>query len=241
MEPLVFTSFKWVGPDPARTFPAEAVNVLYAMIDRHYHAPFRLVCFTDDATGIDSAVDVQPLPKTKADQLDAPFHDRKLWPACYRRLWLFSKDAEMLGPRICNIDLDVIICGDITELIQAKQAEFVAWQENRFSWNKCAGGFWLLTTGSHPEVWESFDPKKSPDVAWQQGHRGSDQAWMSHCLYPATQTVSSADGLYKMAWLPKAEHRPGAAVKVVFTTGTSAPWLEATRHKHPWITDYYYA
>lgn len=238
---LTFTTWKWKGHDPARQFPSEAVNVLQAMLTRHYHAPFRLTCFTDDATGIDSAVDVQPLPQTKADQIEAPYHDRKLWPACYRRLWLFSKEAVGLGPRICNIDLDVIITGDITALIQSRQADFVAWQEERFQWNKCAGGFWLLNTGTHPEVWERFDPKTSPQVAHEQGHRGSDQAWMSHCLYPATQSVSSRHGLFKMAWMKHAGQPPGPEVKMVFTTGTSAPWLEKTRLGHAWITDHYHA
>ena len=51
--PLVFVTWKWTGVDPARQFPAEAVNILYAMLTRNYHAPFRLVCLTDDATGID--------------------------------------------------------------------------------------------------------------------------------------------------------------------------------------------
>ena len=42
------------------------------MLDRHYHAPFRLVCLTDDPTGIDGAVDIVPLPVTKADHLRVP-------------------------------------------------------------------------------------------------------------------------------------------------------------------------
>ena len=77
------------------------------------------------------------------------------------------------------------------------------------AWNKIAGGIWLLTTGSHPEVWDRFDPETSPQIAWQQGHRGSDQAWMSHCLYPPRQRFTSKDGLWKMAWLPKGGRHQG--------------------------------
>lgn len=237
--PLTFCTWKWKGIDPARQFPAEAVNVLYAMLARHYQAPFRLVCITDDPSGIDSAVDVQPLPQTKADALQAPFHDRKLWPSCFRRLWLFSKDAQALGKRICNIDLDVVICQDITTLLTSRQADFVGWAENRFSWNKVAGGIWLLNTGTHTGVWERFDPETSPKVAWDQGHRGSDQAWMSHCLYPPVQRFSSKDGLYKMAWLPKGGQPPGPEVKMIFTTGVSAPWLEKTQLGHRWVRDHW--
>lgn len=237
---LVFTTWKWTGPDPARQFPAAAVNVLHAMLARHFHAPFRLVCFTDDPKGIDGAVEVLPLPTTKADGMPAPFHDRKLWPACFRRLWLFSTEAQALGLRICNIDLDVVICQDITQLLTSKQADFVGWCEERFVWNKIAGGLWLLTTGTFPQVWESFDPEKSPHIAWQQGHRGSDQAWMSHCLYRPRQTFSSKEGLWKMNWLPKGGQKPGPEVKIVFTTGIAPPWAEKTQLGHKWIAEHYH-
>ena len=208
------------------------------MIERHYHAPFRLVCITDDPTGIDSAVDIVPLPPTKADHLLVPPCYNN-FPSCFRRLWLFSTEACTLGPRICNLDLDVIITGDITTLLTTKTADFVGWSEERFAWNKIAGGIWLLTTGRHPEVWDRFDPDTSPQLTWQQGHRGSDQAWISQCLYPPQQRFTSKDGLWKLAWLPTGEYAPGPAVTMVFTSGLTAPWLERTQRTHPWIRDHY--
>jgi hypothetical protein len=236
---LTWTTWKWQGPDPARQFPAAAVNVLYAMIDRNFHAPFRLVCFTDDPTGIDGAVDVQPLPQTKADHLLAPPQDRKLWPACWRRLWLFSKDAMALGPRICNIDLDVIIVQDITTLIQSKQADFVGWSCGRHAWNRIGGALWLHTPGTHTEVWDKFDPATSPQVAHAQGHRGSDQSWLSHMLYPPVQKITEHDGVLKLNWLPHAGRAPGPDVRMIFTVGTSPPWAAATQLKHRWITEHW--
>ena len=239
-EPLLtFVTWKWKGADPARQFPAEAVNVLYAMLERHYHAPFRLVCLTDDPQGIDAAITIVPLPETKADHRLVPAC-YKNFPSCFRRLWLFSLEACALGIRICNIDLDVIIRANITALLTSKTAPFVGWTDGRFAWNKIAGGFWLLTTGSHPKVWERFDPDTSPDIAWNQGHRGSDQAWMSHCLYPPTQSVSFKDGLVKLNWLPHAGQPPGPEIKIVFTTGVSPPWSEKTQLGHTWILDDYH-
>ena len=38
--PLVFTTWKWTGTDPARQFPAEAVNILYAMLTATTTRPF---------------------------------------------------------------------------------------------------------------------------------------------------------------------------------------------------------
>ena len=237
--PLVFVTWKWAGADAARQFPAEAVNILYAMLTRHYHVPFRLVCLTDDPTGIAGGIDIMPLPQTKADHLQMP-PEYKLFPACFRRLWLFSPEACYLGQRICNIDLDVIITGDITGLLTTKTADFVGWSEERFAWNKIAGGIWLLTTGAHPEVWDCFDPEKSPHIAWNQGHRGSDQAWISQCLYPPRQRLTSQDGLWKLAWLPTGGHPPGENIKIVFTSGLNPPWKASTQLEHKWVLDYWH-
>ena len=54
------------------------------------------------------------LPQTKADHLLVP-QCYKNFPSCFRRLWLFQKRGVYAGDRICNIDLDVIITGDITD------------------------------------------------------------------------------------------------------------------------------
>ena len=239
-ELLTFTTWKWKGVDAARQFPSEAVNILHRMLDRHYHAPFRLVCITDDPVGIDDGVTIFPLPTTKADHVTMP-PEYKLFPSCFRRLWTFSDEACILGERICNIDLDVIILGDITALLTTKTADFVGWSEGRFGWNKIAGGLWLLTTGTHPEVWDRFDPEKSPHIALNQGHRGSDQAWISHCLYPPWQRFTSQDGLWKLAWFPKGGQPPGPEVRMVFTSGLTPPWSETTQLGHSWIREHYHA
>ena len=44
-------------------YPALYVNRLWSMIKRHTVRPTRLVCFTDDPTGVDPAVEVFPLPE----------------------------------------------------------------------------------------------------------------------------------------------------------------------------------
>ena len=44
----------------------EYVNRLHAGVARHLARPFRFVCFTDDAQGLDPAIDARPLPDTGA-------------------------------------------------------------------------------------------------------------------------------------------------------------------------------
>ena len=46
-------------------FGAEYVNRLRSMVVRHLPHPHRFVCFTEDARGIDPAVEVAPLPEVR--------------------------------------------------------------------------------------------------------------------------------------------------------------------------------
>ena len=238
--PLVFVCWKWRGDDPARAFASAHVNVLYAMLARHYHAPFRLLCLTDEPQGLDGAIETWPLPETKADALGPPrTTSSKIFPACYRRLWLFSEEARTLAPRLCNLDLDVVILDDITALLDSKTASFVAWC-GKDGLSKIAGGMWLLTTGVHVDVWEQFDPQSSPALAYAAGHRGSDQAWLSYRLYPPQERWTAADGVVKLNWLRKGGQHPPRGTKMVFTTGLTPPWSETVRLGHRWVADYWH-
>lgn len=239
---VTFVTWKWKGQDPRRQFHSEYVNVLKAMLDRHYHDPFRLVCITDDSDGLDSAIEAFPLRETKADWLSSPLGSSasKMFPACYRRLWLFSDEALQIGSKLVNIDLDVIITNDITHLFRDKTANFVGWCDPRFAWSKIAGGLWMVEAGSHPEVWDDFDPNKSPQIAHESGHRGSDQAWMSYMLYPPRECWTSADGVTKIGWLNKAGQDPtSSGARIIFTIGLQPPWSEKMQVRHPWIRQHW--
>jgi nucleoside-diphosphate-sugar epimerase len=234
---LTFVTWKWKGDDPARQFASEHVNVLHAMLGRHYHAPFRLICLTDDPSGLDAAIVALPLPETKADHLPAPRQGQsKKFPACYRRLWLFSQEATVLGTRICQLDIDVIILEDITKMLQRKTADFVGWADQKsFAWNKIAGGLWLLNTGTHTDVWDEFNPQVSPTMAHNAGYHGSDQAWLSYKLYPPEQVITQKDGAIKLGWLTKGGHMPPPGIKMVFTSGVAPPWSQQLQLGYPWI------
>ena len=240
-EPVTFVTWKWRGNDPQRQFLSEHVNVLAAMLQRHYHAPYQLACLTDDPVGLDGSIEVYALPETKGDRLGPPRQGgSKLFPSCYRRLWLFSEEARELGVRLVLLDIDCIILEDITALIQGKTAGFVGWCDVSFGWSKIAGGFWALTAGSHVEVWERFDPRISPALAEEAGHQGSDQAWLSYMLHPPKQVWTSKDGVIKINWLQKSGRHPPEGIKIVFTIGTAPPWDYAMQVGHRWIADHYH-
>ena len=238
---ITFVTWKWQGTDPHRTFLSAHVNVLRAMLARHYHAPHRLLCITDDARGLDPCIEVLPLPLTKADALTSPHSTlSKVFPACYRRLWLFSEEAATLLPgRIGLLDIDVVILSDITALLQSKTADFVGWCCPEFGWSKVAGGFWMHTPGTRTDVWETFDPARSPALAYAQGLRGSDQSWLSYMLYPCKETITARDGVVKIGWLRKSGHVPPHGTKMIFLSGVAPPWDPAVQRGQSWITEHW--
>ena len=90
-------------------FGPEYVNRLHGMLRRHVTGPFRLVCLTDDASGLHAGVEARPLPELGCD---APQRSMGKW----RKLVLWGADMPALtgfsGP-VLFIDLDSVIVSNI--------------------------------------------------------------------------------------------------------------------------------
>jgi hypothetical protein len=236
---ISFVCWKWRVAGTARVFSSEHVNLLRAMIARHYKKSFRLICITDKSDGLDAKIEAMKIPEAAhqaAAQIENPRGAR--FPNCYSRLWNFSREAIILGERICQIDIDLIILSDLVPLLDRAE-DFVGWSDRRFEKNKVAGGIYLLRTGSIPWIWEEFSPAYSPSRAFRAGFLGSDQGWISYCLAnrsdpkPSIGLWRSAE-LLKINWTPPfSTHAPPA--RIVFTNGVKPPWNSATQRKYPWI------
>jgi hypothetical protein len=255
------TCWKWKPAQPSgpRFFDSKHVNVLRAMVARHLPIPHRFVCVTDDTDGLDSRIEAVPMPPQTFDSLVdvqsllSPHHHKynkaqgwrrrrisaippkRYFPSCYRRLWLFSEEAKALGDRILALDVDVIVTGSLLPLV-AREESFVGWCDERNERPRVAGGVYLLTAGSHTDVWTDFDPETSPRVALEAGYKGSDQAWMSYKLCPSAATWGRADGLTKITWL---EGEPDESTRLVFTAGYAPPWNRDEQRKNPWLKKYW--
>lgn len=91
----------------------EYVNKLSKMVMRHLTMPYRFVCFTDDASGLDSSIEIRFLPK------------EELLEGWWWKLYLFKSGHFAVGDTNLFFDLDTVIIKDISKLINFLPGEFV--------------------------------------------------------------------------------------------------------------------
>jgi hypothetical protein len=218
---LDVVTFKWKQKGYRSTFTGEHVNVLRNMARRHYQKPHRFSCITDDPAGIDKDIRIIPLWDDYANLPNPAFHGG---PSCYRRLKAFSAEAaEIIGPRFVSLDLDVVITGDMSP-VWDRTEDFVIWGDAvKGYWYN--GSMWMMTAGARRQVWETFDPVRSPKEAHRAGRRGSDQAWIAHCLGPNEATWTTRDGVYSYRFhCQEGRKAPPPDARVVIFHGKIDPW-----------------
>lgn len=234
---LDIVTFKWKPPRPGyrSKFGPETVNILRNMVERHYRKPHRFTCVTDDPAGLDPRIRVIPLWSDHGELVSPAGVNQ---PCCYRRLKLFSAAAaELIGPRFVALDLDIVITQDVAPLWDRPE-DFVIWGDTNPT-TLYNGSMFVLTAGARTQVWDTFDPLRSPRLTKASGNFGSDQAWISYCLGKGEATWSQADGVfsYRLHILPLGGRLPRMARVVVFH-GRVDPWgPEAQRHS--WVKEHY--
>lgn len=190
---LTICCWKWKpAPGYRSHFTAEHVNILARMVDRHYRRPHRVICITDDDAGIDEDIGIIPL---WSDHAGLPSPHGRGNPSCYRRLRAFSAEArDLIGERFVSLDLDCVIVGDMVP-VWDRPEDFVIWGDTNPT-THYNGGMWLLRAGSRRQVWETFDPVRSPIESRRQQQWGSDQGWIGACLGPNEAKWGRGDGVY---------------------------------------------
>lgn len=229
--------YKWEPmPGYRSLFSHTQVNTLYNMVERHYHKPFELVCITDNPKDIDPRVRIIPLWADHAG-LESPHGG--LNPACYRRLKMYSQEAEQfIGKRFVAIDLDVVLVDDVTP-VWDREEDFMIWGETlrRTPYN---GSMQMMTAGARKQVWERFDPVNSPRDARKAGFDGSDQAWISYVLGPHEKRWTKDDGVFsfRLHVKPYGGKLPEGA-RIVFFEGQIDPWSPQARKLAPWVKEHW--
>lgn len=196
-------------------YTSEHVNTMARMAREHYRGDLRVLCVTNQPQGIADDVEIV---KDREDYAYLPGGYGGHGPSCYRRLWAFAPDAaEVFGERFVSIDLDAVIVGDVTP-IWDRDEDFVGWRDP-YREQYC-GSMFTLKAGSCTRVWTSFNPATSPREAHAAGFLGSDQAWISRCLWPG-YAWTELSGVYSHS---ACREKLPAAARIVFFHGKDKPW-----------------
>lgn len=224
--------WKWNRPGYRSTFTGAHVNAMARMVDRHYSKSARIICVTNDATGIDR--DRVEMIADREDFADLPSPHGGNNPSCYRRLLLWHPDAaQWFGERFVSIDLDNVLVRDVRPLWDRPE-DCVVYRDPLYP-GQINGSMLLLAAGSRPDVWTAFDPDRSPQIARGVGFRGSDQAWLSLRL-PTEPRWDTRDGVYSFRKdIEPAGGRLPADARIVVMHGRQDPWTGG--QKYAWCRD----
>lgn len=112
-------TLKW-----GRLYSADYVNRIYRGVRRHLKRPFRFVCATDIAEGLDEGIEAVSLPEKPKELVNCYSYDSKWWPNIYVKLCVFRKGfAALEGPTLF-LDIDQIITGDLDCFFDYRPGEF---------------------------------------------------------------------------------------------------------------------
>lgn len=166
-------------------------------------------------------------------------------PSCYRRLKLFDRQTQRemdipLADRIVGLDLDTLVTGSLKDIF-TRAGVFVGWKLAGLVHPEVYNGsFQMFTAGALTDVWDDFDPNRSPMIVNAAGWRGSDQAWLSYKLI-------GRDGCKDIPY-PTIASYPlhvrklgtfSAKTRLVFFHGRKKPWMPEARDEAPWISRYW--
>jgi hypothetical protein len=160
------------------------------MVRRHLRPPFRFVCLTDDATGIDPGIECRPLPAITLPGTK-PYSG-------WRKLSSFSPELNDLTGPILFLDLDLVIVDSIACFFTFPGDFCII--ENWTQLNQGIGNssVYRYTLGKYNFVFEDWQ-RRGPEILTQ--HR-NEQIYLSHVAQPVTFWPESWCRSFKRHCLP---------------------------------------
>nr|VFK36721.1 MAG: hypothetical protein BECKSD772F_GA0070984_100451 [Candidatus Kentron sp. SD]VFK40288.1 MAG: hypothetical protein BECKSD772E_GA0070983_100551 [Candidatus Kentron sp. SD] len=159
----------------------EYVNRLYHGIQRHLIRPFRFICFTDDAMGVDAGVECLDFPDFPME----PEYEWHTWSA-WRKFSVLRDDVPFQGPSLF-LDLDILITGPLDKFFEYGQPDEFAIIHNWIEWRKTifrkkpdignSSCFRFLAKHFH-FAYEQFIAKPGPMITGFP----TEQAALTHCV-----------------------------------------------------------
>lgn len=241
-ESVSVVCFLW--NDGVRNYLPDHVNRLADMIDKHLSFPHRFICITDEEEGFNDNVEVFRLPDSARWTLALlnPTGSKKgRLPSSYRRLWLFSQEAAVLGDQILMLDVDCLIMSSLDPIFEFTE-NFVGWRPRseettkvkaNVPYKRIGGGTWLLRTGTMTHIWDTFSAE-GIEAAKEEGWRGSDQAWLSYNLAKDCMVFPDEIGIYHTQDGAKHWESVPEDATIIHFNGKVNPWDEDAQSR-PWF------
>lgn len=238
-------SMKW-----GTRYGADYVNRLWSMIKRNTTRPTRLICYTDDSSGVDPEVECMP-------QLEIELPENLRWLP-WRKIALWDRTLPGLSPGdpALFVDLDIVVTGNLDSFFtfepQAKFCVIRNWtqMEKNIGNTTC----FRFQVGMAPEIMD--DMVADPIGIWQR-YRNEQRYISAVTRIPMTYWPEAWCASFKHGLLPrwplnfvKVAPLPPDTRLVAFTGKPDpdeardgrwpAPWYKKT-YKHvrptPWIAE----
>ena len=230
-------------------YPASYVNCLWSMIQRNTARQTRLICYTDDPSGIDPAISTFPLPEIQLPERVA----NKPW----RKIALWRSDLEGVSGNVLFLDLDVVITGSIDGFFDFAPEATYCVIDNWTQMGKRIGNtsVYRFRVGAHPLIFQTL--QDDPEYALQRFP--NSQTYISRTIsgmafWPTAWCVSFKHTLMPAWPLNFLQDTPlPETAKIVCFTGKPdpdeardglwpAPWYKKTyKHVRPthWIAEHW--
>ena len=230
-------------------YPSDYANRLWSMIQRNTKRKTRLVCYTDDVSGMDSAIEARPLPPISLPERVS----KKPW----RKISLWAPTLPGLNGDVLFLDLDLVITGGLDDFFDYKPEQTFCVIQN---WTQTGSGIgntsvYRFRVGAHSYLYDTLQSKPDETLA----KFPNSQTYISRTIrektfWPAEWCESFKHTLmpmWPMNFVRQAELP--AATKVVAFTGKpdpdeardgrwDAPWYKKV-YKHvrptPWIAEHW--
>ena len=127
----------------------EYVNTLYSMVKRNLNLEFKMICFTDDETGIRDEVTCYPIP-----EIDIPGNlPERMW----KKLTTFKEDLYGLKGTALFLDLDIVIVDNIDCFFEL-EGDFRIIKDPDMKYWRITGNssVYRFEVGKHGYVFENF-------------------------------------------------------------------------------------
>lgn len=156
-------------------YSIDYVNRLYNAVKRNLTIPFKFVCFTEDAKGLDPAIVIQAL----SNSLPITTPRFQGW---WYKLELFRKNNGLEG-RVFYIDLDTVIVGNIDKIANTPDSDgfivlrdfYRGYRPNQAITSEMGSGLMAWTANKHTHLWDEFI-KNAAQIMTTTG--GGDQIWI---------------------------------------------------------------